>query len=299
MLKAFLTISVFLLLVSCKTDPPVNNEFKALEELVTNDGSEENIANLFKAYADFVKENKADTTMVAPVLERAYIKADELNRSNIGIGFMMSSIRYEKDSEKVQQKILDLAAKMAKLNKNNASMALYYGFMEAFPQHPKVAEIKANLPIEFNNLDTYINDLGQKIFVNPDKSGINRNSALRFVDACEAYALVLPDSPKAPQNLYKASEISQTLRTTVKTLSIFDWMIDRYPTFEKSSNALFLKAYLLDEEFDKKEEARVFYIHFLEQYPDHQLASSAKFLLENIGKSDAEIYDMITKKKDQ
>ena len=82
-------------------------------------------------------------------------------------------------------------------------------------------------------------------------------------------------------------------------MSLFDWMIDRYPNYEKSSNALFLKAYLLDEEYDRKDEARVIYEEFLEKFPDHQLASSAKFLLENIGKSDAEIYEMITNKEEE
>ena len=60
---------------------------------------------------------------------------------------------------------------------------------------------------------------------------------------------------------------------------------------------MFLKAYVLENNLNDIERARETYNAFLAKYPTHHLADDVNFLLENLGKSDDEILELITKKQ--
>ena len=167
MLKAFPAVLLFVFFLSCKgDDAPGDKQFSKFEDQVSMDASDENIKSLFAAYAGYIKENKGDTSEVLLVLDRAFSKATELKKNDQAIAFLMSTIRFQSDNSILQQQILDLASMMAKMGKNNASLGLYYSFMKAYPEHPQVTEIRSNLPAEFSSIDTFIQDLGKKIFEN-------------------------------------------------------------------------------------------------------------------------------------
>ncbi len=50
-----------------------------------------------------------------------------------------------------------------------------------------------------------------------------------------------------------------------------------------------MAGFILANELNKTEEAKVIYEEFLKKYPDNQLAGSVKLELESIGKSPEEI----------
>ena len=45
----------------------------------------------------------------------------------------------------------------------------------------------------------------------------------------------------------------------------------------------------MKQDFKKIDEAKAIYTEFVTKYPNHQMASSAQFLLDNMGKSEEEI----------
>ena len=135
------------------------------------------------------------------------------------------------------------------------------------------------------------------IFTNPNEFGLNKENSLKFVDVAEAYSFANPNSDQSAQYLYKAAEVSRSIRTFPKTLTIYDWMIKDYPNFEKTPTVVFLKGFLLDNELKNLDLAKKSYEMFIDRYPNHELASHVKFLIENLGKSDEEILDLITNKE--
>ena len=130
-----------------------------------------------------------------------------------------------------------------------------------------------------------------------DNTGINKDAAMQYVDACEAYALAYPDNKNTADNLFKAAEVAKSIRTFPKSLSLYDWIIEKYPNYEKAPTALFLKGFIIENNIKDDKKAGEIYRQFLSQYPKHDLADDVEFLIENIGKSDQEILEMIEAKR--
>ena len=126
---------------------------------------------------------------------------------------------------------------------------MFYSFASRFKDHPKADEARSSLTAEISDIDGYILEIGEKIFENADETGVNKANSQYYVDACEAYALANPNSVASPEFLYKAAEIARTLRTFPKALSLYDSINNKYPQYERAPTVLFLKGFLLENQF--------------------------------------------------
>lgn len=225
------------------------------------------------------------------MLQAAYKLATSTNDQNLAIPYAVSMIK--QGMEPRADMLLQVATAMGKGSNPSAANLLLQGLVDnhSDSQAAKTASSMLKQPIA--DKEAYIIAIAESVFVNPDKFGINTANAQKYVDVCEAYALAYPGEAKAPEYLYKASEIAVAIRTFPKALNIYDWLIDQYPDYTKTPNALFAKGYLLDEELEKRDLAKATFSTFIQKYPDHELADDAKFLLENIGKSGEEIIQII------
>jgi len=174
---------------------------------------------------------------------------------------------------------------------------LYQSIIDNFSSYGKVEDARSGITDTFTSIDTYIFGLGEKLFIDPDNTGINRAAAMNYVDACEAYALAYPKSPKAAESLFKSAEVAKSLRTFPKSLSLYDWILEKYPNYEKAPTALFLKGFIIENNIGDDKKAREIYDQFLAEYPSNDLADDVEFLIENLGKSDEEILQMIEEKR--
>jgi TolA-binding protein len=230
-------------------------------------------------------------------LEQGMEVSKSFNLASARSSFLTSLIKEFPRDEKTPKRVFELAELMNNLGKSQAKNALLYSFLEKYKSHDLAEKAREMISEDINDIDAYITKLGEEVFENPDEFGINRTTAQAYVDACEAYAMVNPESVATPDFLYKAAEIARTLRTFPKALSLYDWIINEYPEYEKSPTSLFLKAYVLENNLKDIERARETYNAFLAKYPTHHLADDVSFLLDNLGKSDDEILDLITKKQ--
>lgn len=69
----------------------------------------------------------------------------------------------------------------------------------------------------------------------------------------------------------------------------FRTVYDKYPDHPDAPKALFMSAFILANELNKYDEATKSYNLFIEKFPNHELAASAKQELEYIGLSPEEI----------
>lgn len=76
-----------------------------------------------------------------------------------------------------------------------------------------------------------------------------------------------------------------------EAIKIFDRLISEYPDATRSSEALFMKAYILNNSLQSYGEAKKYYEEFIRKYPNHELAASASAELKNMGISNEEIVD--------
>jgi outer membrane protein assembly factor BamD (BamD/ComL family) len=101
--------------------------------------------------------------------------------------------------------------------------------------------------------------------------------------------MVLPQAEATPELLHEAAKTAGYIRAFPKALDLYQWVYDRYPEHSKAGQSLFMMAFTYENEMKDAEKAKSLYEQFLAEYPGNDFADDAKFLLENLGKSDEEI----------
>jgi len=299
MTRYIILFATILFFASCKNDKVANEKDNlSVGELAYNkQPTKENAETALSEVSNQIKENRDDPKIVKKLSERALDIARHNSLTNKQISFLLLLSKEYPNDPKAKTRLLELANIMYKINKKQAANVLYSGVLDRFADTDAAEEAKSKRAPEVSNVKQYLTRVGEDVFVDPDKFGINRKAAQSYVDACEAFALAYPDTKEAPEFLYKATEISRTLRTFTKSLSMYDWIIDEYPQYEKAPTAMFLKGFIIENELNNDEAAMKVYKTFLSRYPDHQLRDDVQFLLDNVGKTDEEIMDMIEKNK--
>ena len=146
------------------------------------------------------------------------------------------------------------------------------------------------------DLASKIEGIANQVY-NDSTKRIDPEMAKQYIAACEEYAGKYSADTLSPVLLLKAAETSRNIGDFQTALKLYDQIINDFSTFKKAPQALFLKAFTVDDNMGKKEEAKVIYEAFLEKYPNDDFAESAKFMLENLYKSDAEIIQGFEEKK--
>lgn len=248
--------------------------------------------------SDILNQLKGDvgTAKRAKMLEYGYQVATEQGINARAAGFLFPMLKEAPRHPNADQ-LFNLGQLMKKLNKESASNTLFKGLQDNHAGFAKLEEAKAAMTTPISDINVYIKTLGEQLFQEVDNTGINRDAAMSYVDACEAFALAYPNNKDAADNLFKAAEVAKSIRTFPKSLSIYDWIIDKYPDYEKAPTSLFLKGFIIENNLNDDEKAKDIYNKFLQKYPKHDLADDVKFLIDNLGKTDQEILQMIEDKQ--
>ncbi|MBT8232267.1 MAG: tetratricopeptide repeat protein [Saprospiraceae bacterium] len=302
---AIILVVLCFVLSSCKNDGTSDNAslFKGQPQLIninTEYTKSPNVATankLLKEMTNIIGQNKLSDSELKAYLEYGLDVSSTQNITSRQAGFLMSLIKEDFGNKNTASRLFNLSSIMAKMKKTTVSNTLVKGLLKNFPNFEKADQAKALLTEDIQDVNEYVVSLGKKIFENPDNTGINRFASLAYVDACEAFALSHPKDANAPDYLFKAAEVAKSLRTFPKSLTLYDWIIEEYPDFEKAGTALFLKGFIIENNLGDDEKAREIYNEFLKKYPKHDLADDVQFLIENLGKSDEEILKMIESKQ--
>jgi len=302
--KMLLFFSITLLSVgSCKQDTGMFAGYEnlaSLESAYQANPNPQSANDLIKSLLETLKEPDLETTKRNSFLDYGYKLAKEEGINSRAASFLFPIIKEDSKDSADPNKIFELAGMMKKLKKTAASNTLYQSIVDNAPNFEKANEAADAITDDYDNIDSYIYNLGEELFKNPDNTGINRTAAMKYVDACEAYALGYPGGANTPAYLFKSAEVAKSLRTYSKSLSLYDWVLEKYPNYEKAPTALFLKGFIIENNVGDDLKAREIYDQFLSTFPDHDLADDVEFLIENLGKSDEEILQMIeAKKKDK
>jgi len=161
-------------------------------------------------------------------------------------------------------------------------------------------KIKAHLPLLLvvsilfactsskDKLANRITEIENSLF-SESASMIDETQTRELVDAYVEYADKFPEDPEAVNYLFKAADISMNLLEPNKSIGLFDRIMDEYPDYEKIPHCLFLKGYVYENELRDLNEAKILYLEFLENYPDHEFADDVQISLDHLGKSPEEL----------
>jgi TolA-binding protein len=291
-----LFLFLVLVLTACKSDTgsTVGDQALITLEKEMNESKDPKLAQNYLLELNKLIQTTNDNPTLITLLKKGLDVSKQFNFSADINSYLMMLTRKDKNPAEKPDYLYELASRLKTVGKVAASDVLFRGFAHNYPENARIKAAMASIAQPNLVIDTVMYKMAEQIFVNPDPIGINKANAQKYVDACEAYALAYDDD-KAATYLYKASEMSRSIKTFPKTLSIYDWILQDYPDSEKAASSLFLKGFILENDVRDLDLAKGCYQQFLDKYPDHQLADDVKFLLDNIGKSDEEIYKIIEK----
>ena len=297
--KLSIILLLFMFLIACKNEKTseADDQISTLEKAVEQQATGENIASLFSAYDEKIRDKELSRNDLKETLDKAYNLADGQGWGKELIGYAYAYLKEFPGEVGNEEKVLQLINLMEERNQKNTVRTLKYGFLDAYPESIHLDSIHGSLDSTYPNAKAYLQDMALKVFDNPDAIGVNIINAKEYVNSCEAYTLVLPADSLAPRYLFNAAEMSRTVKTFDKTLFLYDWLIAKYPNYEKTPMAMFLKGFILENELNNIDKAKEVYRKFLENYPAHDLADDVQFLYDNLGKSNEEILEMIEKNR--
>jgi outer membrane protein assembly factor BamD (BamD/ComL family) len=110
------------------------------------------------------------------------------------------------------------------------------------------------------------------------------------IDEFEKLVNAYPTSAQAETAMFIVASI-RTNETHQPDLAVVAYKkyLQLFPAGKQAPLAGFMIGYLYNNELHELDSARVAYTRFLEKFPDHEMAASAKFELENLGKSPEEL----------
>ena len=291
-LLALTILSVLLLSCQEKKDPAIEALDKLQRELEIQP-SEERAKSFLDAANDYISDHYEEYDLIEPYLTHGAKVSKDYGFLDQTPNFLLRLLRSDEYQGDKTPYLLDLGDIMININKVHASNIIYKELHKKDQSNPEINKRQVLVDSIARSKSNYLQYLFDQVTVNPDEIGINKKASLKYVDAAEVYALVRPNENQTAEYLYKAAEIARSLHTMPKAMSIYDWIIEDYQNYENIPTVTFIKGFILEQEYKKPEAAREVYETFLERYPDHQMAESARFLLKNMGKSDEEILQAI------
>ncbi len=108
------------------------------------------------------------------------------------------------------------------------------------------------------------------------------------------YADTYPDDTLAPAYLFKAGDIAMNTNRANQAITCYSSIIDKYPEYPKLPEALFLEAYVYENNLGRLDKARSLYEEFLSKYPDNEFADDARVSLKYLGKTPEELIEIFS-----
>lgn len=284
MYKYVVWMSAITFFLSCKPNVNTVQDGTSIVELETKyreQPTQENLQQLMLAYE--LDSTEASTSkLITLQLEH--------NQEEKAIALIKTKLNKNLTAE--------LAFQLASAYENIAPEIANVAFQIFEQAYPNYSNHPAFLKIRDNQLDATksMDSLYQVLFTNT-LQGVNPELATQFLESAEIYALIMPKAEKAPLYLKRAAEVAKSNQDFERALTLNDWILEKYSDRPEAELALFLSAFILDNDLKDMEGARKRYDLFLEQYPKSAFADDAQFLLQNLGKNDQEILETLQKQK--
>lgn len=274
----------FLLFSACAGDQSkFQKEIRKLEKQLEENADLVVAKNLLRQYMLYYASYPDDRERNSRYLYRAAGAQLRLDQPEAAANTLLEALKQYSDTKNTYNNAALLAAVYEERLRDTASArTIRQVLARAYPDQAEKIEPGAT------PLETRLEYMRRQVFA--DETGrINHRMANYFIHSVELATMIQPQAPGQPEWLAKAAEIARATKKNAKALELYEWIYDQYPSFEKAPQALFLRAFILDEELNRKEEAEEAYRLFLERYPDDEFADDAQFLLDNLNKNEEEI----------
>ena len=124
----------------------------------------------------------------------------------------------------------------------------------------------------------------------------SQNILKEAVTAFQDYAVIYPEDEKAPDYLLRASDFAFTLGQHAKAVKILNRIIEKYPDYTKIESVYYNRASHTDFELRDTAQARIYYVEFMEMFPNSDFVDDAQARLDQNFMSLEELIEFFSKK---
>ncbi len=117
----------------------------------------------------------------------------------------------------------------------------------------------------------------------------DKRKAQALLDVYKAYANANPRDTMSAEYLFRAANVAKSMHEGQECVDLYDRIITDFPSWRRLPDVLYLKAFTIDSEFDRKGEAKTAYLEVISRYPDHAFAKDARAMIENLEYTDEEL----------
>ncbi len=128
----------------------------------------------------------------------------------------------------------------------------------------------------------------------------------KFDEAVKLYEKIAADFPKSPlasEALFEAAKLYQSKSIPgmsdnaayEKAVESYTSVYEKYPDSPEAPLAMFMTGFLYANEMKQYQAAKTAFEKFLKQYPEHEMAESARLEIQNMGKSPEELLNSVAK----
>jgi len=148
------------------------------------------------------------------------------------------------------------------------------------------------------------NDLSEKIEANNNAISEAEDATVLIplannqVLLCETFSVRFGDDEHAAEYVYWGAKAARAAQRANKAIKMYDIIINKYPSYEKAPEAMFLKGFIYDEDLNDKEKAKAAYEALIGKFPTHRLAKDAAVLMEQLYMTDDELIDFLKQKEE-
>lgn len=291
------TLSLLLMLTfglfSCSQQNTLQQKIAKLEDQLEKEEQPEIADELRNAYESYVKDYPNDTLMNGRYLYRSAALAYRMQDYSKAIEDIHVALENYHSSDNTLNNATFLGDLYQKdLRKTEVANTIWQAIALTFPEgNPQLPN---NIPNVYARLDTMRNQI-----FDDGSFSINFQLANDYLLSVEEFVRVAPQDPKSSTLLYNAAEIARSIQIYQKAIELFDWLEAKYPGHEKEAQAMFLKAFTLDDGLKDYEGARKAYEAFIEKYPDNPFADDARYSIDNLGKDVNELINEFEQSQEQ
>lgn len=273
--------------IGCKQGVSFNNEAidKSYEKALgdkTDESIKGFVSSVDKAYAD-AKDKSARVS----ILHNAVAASKQLGLEREESIYVFALLNEDFDSEKTPGILYDYAEKLRMAGKILPSEIMYLGIEENFPATTEAKNGKKYVIKNKAQLRSILLDQSKQIFSTSGQ--LDEFKAKDFINNAESFAVAMPKDTASGSLLFMAAEVARASGSWSKALSMYTNLVQKYPSHKQAPVSLFIKGFLLETQMKDTENAVKVFKQFLAQYPTHQFADDAKFLIENAGKDENEL----------
>ena len=134
-----------------------------------------------------------------------------------------------------------------------------------------------------------INELESKVFAKD--AVLSSENVIQLVDAYLLFAKQNPNDQQTPEFLFKALDVAVGINAEgpQKAINIADVLIEKYPDFEMTPMAMFIKGFVYENMIGDLQNAEMTYRQLIEKYPNNPMVEDVKSTLENLGLTPEEL----------